>query len=263
MKAISDTTEVTLNNILVFTGLLLGGYLSGSFRAGWLIGKIFYHRDLFQEGSGGMGATNAWRLFGWKAGIPAFLLDVIKGVLPVIVAAQLGYALPFQILVGIASIVGHAKSIFVGFRGGKVVATSLGVLIALNWYVALVCFLIFLCGFIPSGIVALGSIMAAFSAPVVALLITHNVWMVGLTILLAPAVLFLHRKNIARIRTDEEIPMFHWRQLVARLLMPQQLRTGRHCILTIHVIGKGKRSSRKACIARSPLGYLVPGWLAE
>ena len=107
-------------------------YLLGSIPVGWLIANIFYHKDIRQEGSGNIGATNALRIFGTKIGILVLLLDMMKGVMAVLIAKQvISGAHPLVSIAGLVAILGHIFPVWLKFRGGKGVATAAGVFAAL------------------------------------------------------------------------------------------------------------------------------------
>lgn len=120
---------------------VLLAYLVGGLPVGLVVGKVAKGIDLREHGSGNIGASNAWRLLGWKWGLPVFLLDVLKGYGPVCAAHHLPHcAAALPVLVGLAAIMGHNFSPFLGFRGGKGVATSLGVAFGLSLYAGLLGF---------------------------------------------------------------------------------------------------------------------------
>ena len=115
-------------------------YLIGSIPSGLIIGKGLFGTDVRQFGSKNIGATNTYRVLGLKAALPVFICDALKGAIGVFLLASYGPA--FAILGGILAMVGHNWSIFLGFKGGRGVATGLGVLIALSPLVAIICFAI-------------------------------------------------------------------------------------------------------------------------
>ena len=115
-------------------------YLIGSIPSGLIIGKLFFNTDVRQYGSKNIGATNTYRVIGLKAALPVFLCDALKGAAGVVLLSP--YGPMFMILGGILGMMGHNWSVFLGFKGGRGVATGLGVLIALSPIVALICFLV-------------------------------------------------------------------------------------------------------------------------
>jgi glycerol-3-phosphate acyltransferase PlsY len=198
-------------------------YLLGSIPTAVWIGKAYYGMDVREHGSKNAGATNTFRVLGKKPGIIVLLIDILKGAL----ASSLPYfAMPamitlpdsgpnteqlilignVQIVASIFAVVGHVFPIFAGFRGGKGVATSLGVIIGLQPIAALICFGVFLCVFIASKYVSLGAIVAAVIFPIVIQFVLNNesLWMTLFSILLSVLVIFAHRKNIGRLMRGEE-----------------------------------------------------------
>ena len=115
-------------------------YLIGSIPSGLIIGKTFFNTDVRQYGSKNIGATNTYRVIGLKAALPVFLCDALKGAAGVVLLSS--YGPMYMILGGILAMMGHNWSIFLGFKGGRGVATGLGVLIALSPLVALIAFLV-------------------------------------------------------------------------------------------------------------------------
>ena len=149
---------------------ILISYLTGSFPSAVLIGKFFYKKDVREFGSGNAGATNTFRVLGTKAGIPVLIIDVFKGWLSVnyIYLTDLGFNnidlfFQYQLVFGIAAVLGHLFPIYTGFRGGKGMATMLGLLIAIELYAALFSIAIFAIILIISRYVSLGSIVASLA----------------------------------------------------------------------------------------------------
>jgi len=190
-------------------------YLLGSFPSAIVIGLVFFGRDPRKEGSGNSGGTNAFRVFGWKAGIAVALLDVSKGAAAAGLVSRLADTafLPADgavLLCGLAAVVGHVWTIFAGFKGGKGVATAAGAVLVFAppaFAVALAAFaMLLLC----TGIVSLSSMAAAasFSATIIvaALLgVPTSGWLLGFAIVATPFIVFTHRTNIGRlIRGDEK-----------------------------------------------------------
>ena len=198
-------------------------YLLGSIPTAVWIGKAYYGIDVREHGSKNAGATNTFRVLGKKPGIIVLLIDILKGALasslPFIVLtssivlpnegpneAAMMNILNVQIVASILAVVGHVFPIFAGFRGGKGVATSLGVIIGLQPIAALTCLGVFLVVFILSKYVSLGAICAAVVFPVVVHFVLKNEspWMTLFSITLSILVIFAHRKNIGRLVRGEE-----------------------------------------------------------
>lgn len=190
------------------TYALLGlSYLLGATPTSYWVGRAFHGLDLREHGSGNLGATNAFRVMGWKSALPVMVVDIGKGFVPVwffpgLIGASFAWSLAF----GAAAIVGHVFSLWVGFKGGKGVATSAGVFTALAPWAVLGAFGVWLVATGLSGHVSLGSILAAASLPVLVYL-TPNPGGAGLllfTTALAVFVVWAHRSNIRRLIRGEE-----------------------------------------------------------
>jgi len=178
--------------------LIAIAYIAGSIPVGLAIGKIFFGIDIREHGSGNIGASNVKRILGRKAGAAAFILDVIKGLLPVLAAKHWYPIHPWiQVLTGLAAIIGHNNSVFLKFTGGKGVATSCGVAIALSWPAALSGAGVWTIITYATGYISLGSIL---SAPVTGFLIwklNHYSLPYGLFgLMVTLTVIYKHRSNI-------------------------------------------------------------------
>lgn len=199
---------INLSNIL----FLIGAYLLGSIPTAVWIGKSFYKIDVREYGSGNAGATNTFRVLGKKAGIPVLLIDVMKGFAAVSLAYLSDYPLNsnqminLQLVLGIASLVGHIFPIFASFRGGKGIATLLGIILAVHPYAALVSMGIFIIVLLISSYVSLSSMTAAVCFPVIVIGIfkTTAPSLIIFSILIAIMVLITHQKNIERLLRREE-----------------------------------------------------------
>lgn len=196
----------------------LVAYLFGSIPTAVWIGKAWYGIDVREHGSKNAGATNTFRVLGKKPGKVVLLIDVLKGALatliPVITShfylhLEVDALIKLQILAAIFAVAGHVFPIFAQFRGGKGVATSLGVIIGLQPIAALICLVIFLAVFIGSKFVSLGAICASIAFPLVVrfVLKEESLWLFGFSILLSGLVIFAHRKNIGRLLKGEENKM--------------------------------------------------------
>ncbi len=192
--------------------ILVGSYLVGAIPFSLVVGKLYYHVDLRNEGSGNLGATNTYRVLGWKAGLAAAVLDIAKGSAAVGLAALLtpaGFDSLQQdwllIAAALASVVGHSYSPYVGMRGGKGVATAAGALLfitPLAWPFLLVT----LVGIaVTTRYVSLGSISAAILYPILCLMFYRDRPAVLYSaFLMAGVVLWRHRSNMGRLRRGEE-----------------------------------------------------------
>jgi acyl phosphate:glycerol-3-phosphate acyltransferase len=184
-------------------------YAAGSLPFAWIAGRAA-GVDLRQQGSGNLGATNVFRVLGWKVGVAVFLADALKGALPVLllphrIDSGIDPTL-WGIACGVAAIAGHVRPVFLRFRkGGKGVATAAGVFFALAPVPMLVTFGVFVAVVLATGFVSLGSLLSAIVLPSL-LLVTQGVrsplFLVSLVV--AAFVFWTHRANIGRLRRGEE-----------------------------------------------------------
>lgn len=188
--------------------LLLGAlasYLLGSIPTSLLVARVFGGVDLRTYGSKNLGATNLYRLLGFKAAVPAGLFDVFKGTLPVMLAMTLDARLEIALLMGACAVLGHVFSPFAGFKGGKGVATAAGVFLAIAPWSILVALGVFVLVVKLSGYVSLGSMIAAAVFAGSVPLFYPGSW---LRIIAAVAVcgfiVFTHRANIGRLMAGTE-----------------------------------------------------------
>lgn len=192
--------------------LLLMAYFIGSISFSVLAGKILKRIDVREYGSGNAGATNTFRVLGKKAGITVLVLDVFKGFL----AVSLVWFTPYfpsteiyinlQLAFGIAAVLGHVFPIFVGFRGGKGVATLLGFMIAVFPLAALICIAVFLLTLLFSKYVSLGSILAGLFFPFGVYYLSETVLptMMIFAIFVPIVLIATHQRNIERLIRGEE-----------------------------------------------------------
>ena len=192
---------------------VLLAYLTGAFPSAVWVGKTFYKIDVREFGSGNAGATNTFRVLGKKAGIPVLIMDIFKGWLSVNYISFLTNfpqseeaIFEVQLAFGIAAVIGHLFPVYTGFRGGKGIATLLGLLVGLNPAAALFSILIFIIVFLISKYVSLASILASIAFPVFVILVLNsansslNLFAVFVPIL----TLITHQKNIERLVRGEE-----------------------------------------------------------
>lgn len=189
-------------------------YLVGATPTSYWMGKAFHGVDLRREGSGNLGATNVFRVLGWKAAVPVVVIDMVKGWIPVgLFSVWVGASIPWTLAFGGAAIVGHVFSFWVGFRGGKGVATSAGVFLALAPWAVLGAFAVWCLLTLPTGYVSLGSIGAAVVLPVLVALTPHRggAAVLVFSMALAAFVVWAHRGNVARLLRGEENRFGHQR----------------------------------------------------
>ncbi len=181
-------------------------YLLGSIPSGVWIGKLFYQKDIREYGSGNTGATNTFRILGVKAGIVALILDVLKGTAATLLPIYLNTNI-HPVFIGVFAILGHIYSAYIHFKGGKAVATSAGVALALHPIFLLIFVGVFLIILFLSSTVSLASISAVFLAAIGSLFIDDPLFSVVVW-LLALIILYLHRENIKRLRkgTESKVP---------------------------------------------------------
>ena len=200
--------------VLIFRVLIiLGAYLIGSIPSSVWIGKRFYGVDVREHGSGNAGFSNTVRVLGWRAGLPVFFIDVLKGYLAVSLAHFAGNLMPgsvafinLQLLLGAAGVLGHIFTIYVGFKGGKGVATLLGLLLAIQPQVTLICLAIFIVVFLTTRYVSLSSMAAGIAFPILNILVFHTTAMslIIFSMIVSILLLLTHQKNIERLLNKEE-----------------------------------------------------------
>ena len=202
---------------LEFLLIIIASYLTGAFPTSFLLGKLFYNIDIRNFGSGNAGATNTFRVLGRKSGVVVLLIDILKGY----VVAKYIYFFEFinlleivntdlffqyQLLFGLAAIIGHIFPVYINFKGGKGIATILGILISLNLTAALYSCVVFLVILFLTKYVSLSSIIACFFYSIFILFIYES--NIQSEKIFSIFVLFLslitHRKNILRLIKKEE-----------------------------------------------------------
>jgi glycerol-3-phosphate acyltransferase PlsY len=184
--------------------LLALGYLLGSMPNGYLAGRWLKGIDLRQCGSGSTGATNVLRNVGKGPALVVFLLDVGKGALAVLLAKSFGLNDWVQVLAGLAALAGHIWPVWLGWKGGKAVATGLGMFLGLAWPVGLACFGLFMAVISISRIVSLSSVVAAIGLPVLMVLAGANGASISVSVVASVMVLWRHRSNIERLIAGTE-----------------------------------------------------------
>jgi acyl phosphate:glycerol-3-phosphate acyltransferase len=193
--------------------LIIIAYLLGSIPSSVWIGKRFYGVDIREHGSGNAGFSNTVRVLGWKAGLPVFLIDVIKGYMAVILLRVFNVYIPgtadfvnFQLILGASAVIGHIFPVYVGFRGGKGVATLLGLLLAIQPQPTLICIGIFAVVFLTTRYVSLSSMIAGISFPILIIFVfkTTISSLVVFSMIVSILLLLTHQKNIERLLNREE-----------------------------------------------------------
>lgn len=188
--------------------LLALSYVIGATPTSYWVGRVFYGVDLRNEGSGNLGATNSFRVLGWRAAVPVIVVDVAKGWVPVALFPGLdGHpSWTWALAYGAAAILGHVFSFWVGFRGGKGVATSTGVFLALAPDAILVALVVWLGVLAVTRIVSLASLSGAVAIPVWLAYRPHpeGSLLLWFTVALAAFVFWAHRSNIRRLLAGNE-----------------------------------------------------------
>ena len=197
-----------LNVILVTVA-----YLMGSIPTSVWIGRAFYGLDIREHGSGNAGTTNTFRVLGAKAGVVVFIIDVMKGWAAVKLIYFSSYYIPAsgdyinaQLLYGLAALLGHIFPIYVGFKGGKGVATLFGIVMGIHPYAALISVGVFTVCLVFSRYVSLSSMVAGFSFPILIMLVfeTTTISLILFSMIIAVLLLLTHQKNIERLLNREE-----------------------------------------------------------
>lgn len=197
---------------LNLTTIIILSYLIGSIPTGYILVKLVKGIDIRTIGSGGTGATNVKRVLGTKYFVIVMLIDILKGLIPLLILKYLNYVPAMLngmdilcIITGIFLVIGHSKSIYLKFTGGKSVATSLGVLAGMCWQVALSAFLIWLLVVTLTKFVSLGSIIAAIATPILMLYFGQPISYIIFTLVCSLYVAFyLHKNNIKRLIEGSE-----------------------------------------------------------
>ncbi len=200
-------------NFFIFS---ITAYILGSIPTAVWVGKRFYGLDVREHGSKNAGATNTFRVLGKKPGKIVLAIDVLKGLIAVLLPLTVAYThnentiINYKIFAAIFVILGHVFPLFAGFRGGKGVATSLGVIFAIHPPAAGICLAIFLLVFLTFNYVSLGAIVTAISFPIV-IYFVFNVTSLPLTIfsiVIGATVVITHKKNILRLIQGSENKMY-------------------------------------------------------
>jgi glycerol-3-phosphate acyltransferase PlsY len=189
----------------VTTALLVAaGYLLGSMPWGYWLGRLVKRDDIRRHGSGNVGGTNVWRVYGWRLGLPVVVLDTAKGFAPALIATLVVSHLA-GVLAGAAAMLGHWRPLFLRWqRGGKMVATCGGAFLGVAPVVGGLGAAVWITVFLLSRYASLASIVAALSLPLIAALLDESWPVLVFAAAAALAVIVLHRPNIARLRTGTE-----------------------------------------------------------
>lgn len=205
-----------MSSVLCFTSVGLIAYLIGSVPTGYIVGRL-RGIDVRKVGSGNVGATNVTRILGKQFGYPVFVADFSKGLVAVLLAVAIAHRVQVDSVAtdlcaavgGIFSVVGHSYPVWLGFKGGKGVATSLGVIFGINWVAALIMSAVWIILFKATRYVSVASIAAAVALPVAMMTLLflrelRSPVLVYFSLCLAAIVVFRHRSNVSRLLSGTE-----------------------------------------------------------
>lgn len=192
--------------------LILIAYLLGSIQTGLWIGKLFFHTNLREHGSGNTGTTNTFRVLGKTVGTITFLVDMFKGTLAVLLPIWLGVTEVSPLIIGFFAIIGHVFPIFAGFKGGKAVATSAGVLLGFAPLYCVFLLLVFALTLYLTSMISFSSVTAAIVGlitlavfPAIHFLLDgYDLIFTGVLTIMALIIIFRHTENMGRIRRHQE-----------------------------------------------------------
>lgn len=198
--------------MVAFIIVTIISYFIGSISFSVIFSRKFAGFDVRDKGSGNAGTTNVLRSVGKRAAALTLICDAVKGIVAVLLAMLVGTiwkeidVITLKYIAGFMAILGHTYPIFFEFRGGKGVATALGVLLILNWQIGLICLVFALIIIAFTKIVSIGSILAAILFPILIIFMdtSKNFWAILISILIALLIIFNHRENIKRIREGKE-----------------------------------------------------------
>ncbi|MEW6618107.1 MAG: glycerol-3-phosphate 1-O-acyltransferase PlsY [bacterium] len=184
--------------------VIIFSYLIGAIPTAYIIGRIFGKVDIRTVGSGNVGASNVYRIVGKTAGISVLIIDILKGFLPIYLVNLLAFATIYQIMAGLGAIIGHIWTIFLKFKGGKGVATGLGVFLGLTPIPVLIALLVFLLVVAISRYISIGSIIAAILIPVLLLFFKEEPEIIIFALVISWLIVIRHIPNIKRLITGQE-----------------------------------------------------------
>jgi glycerol-3-phosphate acyltransferase PlsY len=190
--------------MLIKSLYLIFAYLCGSIPFAHIIAKSIKEVDIRKVGSGNPGTANVFRSIGTGAGLVVFALDTLKGFIPVCFAIYIDTSFSYSVAVAVIAVVGHMFTVFLSFKGGKGVATGLGVFLALMPLPTLIAFVIFGVVVLFSGYVALGSVVAAVSVPLAAYFSRYSTEPILFSFAMSSLIIYKHRTNIIRLKNGTE-----------------------------------------------------------
>jgi glycerol-3-phosphate acyltransferase PlsY len=187
-----------------YAGIAIGAFLLGSIPFGLVISRLFYKTDIRKAGSGNIGAMNALRTLGKGGAVAVLILDAAKGVIPALCVMQLLHDAHLAAIVAACAVLGHCFSPWLGFKGGKGVATAFGALFALSWPAGICSVIGWLIGALTTTYSSVGSMIGNIVAPFALWYFTRDPWLTGYGAFAALFILYTHRENIGRIRHGRE-----------------------------------------------------------
>lgn len=190
-------------NLKMIIPLIIMSYFIGNISPSVIISRRYNNSDIREHGSGNAGATNVMRVMGKKAGIIVFLIDMLKGILPTALGMYFGN-IEVGFFCGVSAVLGHIFPVLLGFKGGKGVATSLGVGLVLAPLYALTGFLVFGLIVMKTKYVSLGSIMGTLTFPILQIATVRNPVVVVMSFVLGMLIVYSHRANIKRLLSGTE-----------------------------------------------------------
>lgn len=186
-------------------------YLLGSIPSALIVGKVGYNTDVRQHGSGNMGATNAFRVLGTKAGIIVTFSDILKGTIATVIPLMAGFLFDIDVsrlFIGVFAVLGHTYPVFAKFKGGKAVATSAGIILGVNPLLFLAIIVTFILVLYISKYVSLSSMITGVVATIISIF-TKDVLLIIMVLALTIFVFIRHKENIIRIKNKTE-PKITW-----------------------------------------------------
>ena len=184
--------------------LIVGGYLAGSVPTGVILAKLFTTKDIRQEGSGNIGATNVYRVLGARLGVLTLVGDVLKGVIPVLLARILLEVDLWIAAVALATFLGHLYPLFLKFSGGKGVATALGIFVVIAPLVVAGAAGVFIVVAMIWRYVSLASLAASALMPLFLVIAGYSAVYIGLGLIVGCLIFYRHRDNITRLKAGVE-----------------------------------------------------------
>ena len=185
--------------------VIILSYLVGAIPTGLVVVRVLAGEDIRRHGSGNIGTVNVLRVAGVATAAVVLVVDILKGIVPVLVALRMGFSPWTVVLCGLASIIGHNWSVFLGFQGGKGIATSFGVLLGLSWQAAAVAAAVWVITVALTRYSSLGSLLAVVSVPITFWRLRQPEEYMSLGVIVMLLAIYRHRANIQRLVTGTEL----------------------------------------------------------